>query len=995
MKKLLNFNEIYYFWISRKLKMRELNIKMRFKKLNIISILTIAFFLFSPSASLCQSQLASPSCWLYPNGNYSATRYLSIPSSYQNIDSFIVKWTSPYIAGDVQPFIGNLINNPKIKNEFRWYPNEISAVIGDELIILEATGRKKPNTSLPPYIKGISFLFDTLSPSLGGTANSPLSMGLESIEYMNIKDSLAFAYLASFNHKFDTLSIIKRLAIDLREFTPNLFASVKPILGHQVGSNFNIYATVNMSKPDNSQNTQYFRGLTEFNTGNTIYTFPVPDIGDNINSRVKLAPFVNISQPSLGYINGVAHLLLPCYPDNIQNQVNNRFLNSTQANIPYLFCYRLQSGIEQAFPPINLSFLMLPGDKRPIIKPYFIDATDNGNALPQFILIAEEYSGLDSSNGIAKLHIFDLDGNPITQTNDTNFPSFIGGQNHFWSIAIGNIDGNIRNELLPYYPNNAGKEIVATHSTRDFAYPGNRLMVLRYNPNSLVPKPSPPNTFLKPFDTIATMQINGWVAAVNDIDAAPDGKDEIFIVDGSKLLVLKMRDYSDFEFQIGIPFDTVLVMNFGYEFISNIAIADLEGDGKNDIIVVTWDSLYVIGSEIPGTIKFINPQPIGSVQNYCIGDTINFIWQNILEGTKKVSIYFREYRNGIPENELILIASDIENAGDTIRFNYTLDNRLINKTGRFLIQSKRNLAFQDSTLLISVGKMTLFPQSLPRNTYPANSWVTLQGRTECIDTIYAVYSINRTDWFSLDNQTINLQNGEYRIICQLPCINYRDCLNYKDTTIHLAIIANKSLYREIFPVGSIKLTPALLPLIYYESQTSCPTKTFKWMLPPLSIECDTIEILYSIDGGKSFIMLDKVPSSIGEYKWQVPTNFPTNINLRFCCVNSCLRIDTLLTDYKPSYISIVAPNPFNPTYETLEVVYEVPEEVYATIRIYDAANRLVAEPVSNLPRRPGLAYCDRWNGNTFAGSIASSGIYYLSLELSNGKREIYHIYVRK
>ncbi len=968
--------------------------KMRLNKLNLIRIL-ITLGLLLNFKLMSQSPLASPSCWLFPNGNQSATRYISVPSSRQNIDSFIIKWSSPYIAGDVQPLIGNLINNPKIKNEFRWSPNEIAAIIGDELLILEATGRKKPNTTLPPFIRGISFLFDTLSPMPGAISNFPLSMGLESIEYMNTKDSLAFAYLASFNHKYDTLSIIKRLAIDLREFSPNLFASIKPILGHQVGSNFNIFATVNMSKPDNTPNIPYFRGLTEFNTGNTVYTYPLPDVGDNINSRVRLAPFINISQPSLGYINGTAHLLLPCYPDNIQNQVTNKFQSTTRADIPYLFCYRLQAGIEQVFEPIDLSFLMLPEDRKPLIKPYFIDLTDSDNNSSQFILISEEYTGLENSNGTAKLHIFNLDGNPITQTNNPNFPSFLGGQNHSWSVAIGDIDGKKQNELLPFYPNNTGNEIIVTQSTRDFAFPGNKLMVLRYNPRDTIPKSSPPNTYLKPFDTIATMQINGWVAAVNDIDGAPDGKDEIFIVDGSNLLILRMRDYKDFEFQIGIPFDTVFVIKFDYEFISNIAIADLEGDGKNDIIVVTWDSLYVIGSEIPGTISFIYPQSNYPVLNYCIGDTINLTWKNIIEGNSKISIYFREYQNGLPDDELILIAQDIANLGDTIQFSFIIDERFIDKTGRFLIQSKRNLTFQDSTIIISVGKMFVNPQSLPRSSYPANSWIVLQGKTDCIDSIFAVYSINQLEWFTLDFQTINIQNGNYTIICQLPCIPYKNCLSYNKTTIYLGIIAQKSFLVDTFLTDSIKLTPALLPLVYYESQTSCPSITFKWMLQALASSCDTVEILYSLDGGISYTIIDKIPSSLGEYIWQIPTNLPNEINLRFCCTNSCLQLDTLIKNYKPNYISIVAPNPFNPTNETLEIIYEVPEEVYASIRIYDAANRLIAEPVSNILRKPGLAYCDKWDGNTFAGSIASNGLYYLSLELSNGKREIYHIYVRK
>ncbi len=974
-------------------------IEMRINNLNIITkVLTIfAIALFSSLTASSQTISASPVNWLYPDGNYSATRYISIPSSRQNLDSFIIKWSSPFIAGDVQPLIGNIVNNPKIKSNFRWSPNEIASVIGDELILIEATGRKKKNTALPPFVKGISVLFDTLSPVIGGFTNVPLSMGLETIEFFNDRDSLGFAYLASFNHKFDTLSLLKRLAIDLRDFKPNLFASVKPLFGHQVGAYFSVYSTVNMTTPDTSLNTDYFRGLTAFNTGNTIYTYPLPDVGDNINSRVTLAPFINISQPSFDIVNDIPTLLLPCYPDKHTKEINNRFFIPTRADIPYLFAYNLQSGsISNSFTPIDLTSFLDTSDKRPIIKPYFVDIIDNSTNQSKFILVAEEYIGLDSSRGKPKLHLFSPNGNPITFPRDNISPSILGGLNHLWSVAIGNVDGGLNNELLPYYPNNRGNEIVVTQSSRNFVYPGNKLMVLRYNSGPRIPKPSPPNSRLFPFDTIATMQINGWVAAVNDIDSGADGKDEIFLVNGSTLLVLRMRDYTEFEFQIGIPLDTVFIMKFGNEFISNIAIADLEGDGKSDIIVVTWDSLYVIGSEIPGIIQILSPrQQNPPNQTYCIGDTVDIIWKNLIEGINRISIFFREYINGNPTNNLVAIRQGFINKGDTLGLKYVVDNLLSGKTGRFIIQSLRSNDFQDSSSLLTFNPPTLLPQPLNRSIYPASSWITLQGLAECIESVTAVYSIDGSQWLTLENQSVNFVGNNYTIIGQLPCVIFSDCHNQNEIPILIGIQAEKLPYSNIFNLGTISLTPAILPIVYYENQTSCPSKVFKWLLSPLTITCDTVEILFSIDGGNAYHTLDKVPASAGEYIWQIPTNMPNEVNLRFCCKNTCYRTDTLFIDYKPTYISIVAPNPFNPPFETLEVIYEVPDEVYVTIRIYDAANRLVAEPVSNISRKPGLAYCDRWNGDTFIGTTASNGLYYLSLEMSNGVKEIYHIFIRK
>src|SRR5690606_28991691 len=115
--------------------------------------------------------------------------------------------------------------------------------------------------------------------------------------------------------------------------------------------------------------------------------------------------------------------------------------------------------------------------------------------------------------------------------------------NHYWSVAVGNVDGISSNEELPYYPNNPGREIIVTQSSRDFAVANSRISVLKYIGNESIPKTSPPNRFLSPFDTICTQRINGWIAAVNDLDGASDQKDEILVVNNSQIMLLQLRDY--------------------------------------------------------------------------------------------------------------------------------------------------------------------------------------------------------------------------------------------------------------------------------------------------------------------------------------------------------------------------------------------------------------------------------------------------------------------
>lgn len=102
----------------------------------------------------------------------------------------------------------------------------------------------------------------------------------------------------------------------------------------------------------------------------------------------------------------------------------------------------------------------------------------------------------------------------------------------------------------------------------------------------------------------------------------------------------------------------------------------------------------------------------------------------------------------------------------------------------------------------------------------------------------------------------------------------------------------------------------------------------------------------------------------------MPLNLPDEIIARYCCANACVRTDTILRDFLSTYINVIAPNPFNSNIERLEVTYNVPDEVYVTIKIIDVADRLVAEPVHSIKRSPGIAYCEYWTAFATMAHIA-------------------------
>ncbi len=981
-------------------------------KINIIILLII----FSLSA---YSQVASPSNWMYPDGNLNATLYNKVPSSPQMIDSFSVKWTTPYISGDVKPLIGNIVTTSPLLN-FGFEPNEIVAVMGDEIVLISGTGSLLKKSKFPNYVSGIksiSSLIDTNTSNVDLATTGSVIMGLEGIEEFNplSKDSLAFSYLFGYNSTLDSIAPLKRLAINLRPFSPNIFASIKPIFGKRINNRLMIYATVNMTLPKITDpfavEPPYFRGLTEFYDIDNMGEFPLPDMKDDINNRVLLGPEVNLGQPSIysrGSSNGT--ILLPIYPTTkdvnpnfeffqISSLVNGDYID-TYADIPILTGFDFEgTNFRQTFVPYEIS---LTNSNRPQIRPYYLDIIDNGTQEQGFILVSEEYSGIDGSNGVSKLHIHDLAGNPLTDydiTSDTN-PSFVGDTNHYWSIAVGDLDGKSSNSWLPYYPNNNGKEIIATQSSRDFAYPGSKLFVLRYNTGPEIEKPSPNGDFLFPLDTICSQRINGWVAAVNDIDNSGDGKDEIFLVDGSKLMIIRMRDYSDKRFRLGYPFDTLYVKEFFNQQISSVAIADLEGDGRNDIVVTTDDSTYVIGSIIPNTLSIVYPNKnIGNIVEYCVTDTLGLTWVNTIYSQDKVDIMF-QYYNG-PNLDTIYIGKGISNNRDTIRYNIIVDSVLAGLEGRLIVSgSSKPYLLSDYSEIVRFNIPKIDESSVVFDKYfyyPGNN-IVAQANVLCADSVYLEMQLDSLNWVvvGVDSSTIdNLVD----IVGNIPCItDFFECnLPNSDTTINFRLISNKGLVSDTSSNYGIVLKPLSFPIRIDTTDKADPTVYFNWDINSIDSTLLDKDLLISVssDSGSTFTPIVNALITDEKASWNVPTNVLDTLMFRICITGTCVRIDTILYGIKPIYIDIVAPNPFNPDIESLQIVYQVPEDTRVTIRVVDQNNRIIADVINSQDRKKGIVYSDYWDGRRSDGATSAIGMYYILLEFSNGKKEIYPVYIRK
>lgn len=966
-------------------------------------------FLLIRGAVFAQSNPASPANRLFPNGNPEGTRYQPVRSAEQNIDSFQVKWSSPHISGDVKPLIGNLINDGKLFSDFNWAGNEIAAIIGGKYVIIDSKGKAVMRGTPPNYVKRLSCLIDTSAESLR-LSTGPLVMGLETVEYRNIDDTLGFAYVAGFDPVADSVGVVSRLTINLRDYDPNIFASVKPLYGRRQGGDFIIYATVNMSDPEAPDPfpvlPPYFRGFTQFIGEGFVRQYPFKDLGDDINTRFTLGPDVSFSQPSIS-LHGEDKIaaVLPCWPSpNIDVLIENDLtVTNTFADLPYLTGLDLSNRALQAdFEPVDLDadLLIPPTNTRPRIRPYYLHLDDAASDDSIFVLVCEEYTGLDGSDGTARLHLYDSQGAKISSPGNAANPPIVGGQNHVWSVAVGNVDGaQALNDYPPLFPNNPGKEIIVTQSSREFLYAGSKLMILRYYSGASIEKPSPPNTFLNPLDTIVTHEINGWVAAVNDLDAEPDLKDEIVLVNGSNLKILRLRNYRDVNFRLGMPFDTLYSRDFNRQTISDVAIADIEGDGLNDLIVTTFDSLYVLGSPIVNTLDVFDPvEYFDPREEFCSGDSIFIKWKNIVKGDNFVNVKYRLYDAADnPLDSIITIELEVPNDLDTVVYAYEADSLVLGTRGKFIVESatQPDIIF-DTTAVLVFGIPTITPDTLTNFEYFVGEEFLVEGTTLCVDSTALEFAFNTDSVWTRQVTEAVEPDGSFSVSAALPCAPYFNCIGFDaDSLLLTRSIGFRGIYADTSDVVPILLRPLRFGVEWDTCTTDCPTRTFTWDPLEFDYACDTVSFSVSVDDGLSFVLIDRIAGFDGEYTWRIPRELPDTVVLRFCCEESCIRIDTALSPTQPEYLQIVSPNPFNPYYETLEIVYAVPRPTSVTIRIYDQNNKLVAEPLKDAPRRDGVNYCDRWDGRIWDGSPAANGIYYLRLDMSDGVTEVYPVFIAK
>ncbi len=936
------------------------------------------------------AQPAAPAQWQFPNGSSTALPVQAHTSAPQNLGTLTLKWRSTAIAGDVQPVIADIVPNPLLGNQFRYAPLEISAVVGGKIATITATGTALPPSVLPPFAHAISFVADSalLPPSL--RARVPSLLFLQTAESSVQRDSFAVAYIAAYDTTSDSVALVARLTYDLRPYAPNLFAWVRPIMATSSGADLAVYSVLGTTSPRRTSSgtpLPYLRGVTTSRVLPSLLgtTFPLPDVGDNIGERLTVAPHVGISQPSIAAASPTAWVCtLPCTPSDDDTTIASPYGSQTQGQRAYLLAALMSAGfLGERFPAIELDTFLSAPTTRPVVTPYLVELRDGGRD-QLYILLAESYRGRDGSFGRAQLHLFASDGTPLTQPSNPLNPPFRGKDNSGWSLGVGDLDGTATNELLPYFPNNAGNEIVLTESSRQHAVPMSRLMVLRYRSGAPVPKPSPAGATLAPLDTIATFPITGWLAAVADLDSASDGKAEVLLADGSDLLVLRLRNYSDPLFRSGAPFDTAFVWNAPGEEITNVTVADIDGDARLDVVVTTTGATYALGNLPPAPVRVLAPSDSTTV-TFCVRDTIQVRWRYLYAGDHRVSVAFES-----AAGNRRFFARDTLVRGDTITFSIPA-SALRDQTGRFHIWLSLDSTLRDSSGVISVtsGRVELDTASIPVRAR-AGSRLLVSGRAECLDSVDVHGSFDGGRTWQPITATSTIAAGAFAAMVDIPCIPFPP-LGSADTVLLLTAVGTSTADTTWSDTIALRIEPVSVPLVIGAVSPSFCCQ-YQLSIPAGGAMCPQAAVYVQYAPSEGWTLLDSAVADTITVRGREGSS--DTLRIRWACLRTCLRTDTVIVQDTLRLITAIAPNPVLRGQEMCRILTTPRSDAAVTIRIFDASDRVVRTLVSGEHRRARQMYCDVWDCRSDSGELVPPGMYYVLARSTDGWESFEAVYVR-
>ncbi len=173
------------------------------------------------------------------------------------------------------------------------------------------------------------------------------------------------------------------------------------------------------------------------------------------------------------------------------------------------------------------------------------------------------------------------------------------------------------------------------------------------------------------------------------------------------------------------------------------------------------------------------------------------------------------------------------------------------------------------------------------------------------------------------------------------------------------------------------------------------TQSVRWTASDATSGLASVALLYSTDGGASFLPLANVVTTDVSYDWTIPAAASADARLKVVALDLAGNAASDTSDATFEIVAATAvandrppvtahallnnvPNPFNPR---TTIAYALPALAHVTLRIFDVQGRQVRVLVDGL--RDGPAWHEAvWDALDDSGLPAASGVYFYRLETS-------------
>ena len=937
---------------------------------------------------LAPSQLAAQqtptSRWWYPLGSPEATRRNDVPTTNQSASDLVIKWRTSALRGARTLLVGALStpsDSPEqqivgmrqgfdtitILDQYGFVDTSFSAVARERsethAVALTGLFNASAGSVIPegrPGIIGVALEREVLS----STENSLQAYGLLLRPDGSVRTRLG-------------LSSSEAEQIRLNTRSSNRFTTIYPAALFTPPGRDSAVAFALLSQDQFYRDSTTSPGDVWLN-GLRTYRIP-PGLAGHmgpVGTPFRIAPRTWGSQPAMTYMSGpAAHLLSLAteayqFSDTVRSPLQAEASRTHEASAMHL---QISDG---SLTVRGVSEHVSSGTRasRSLFSTITIDRTTGAENL--FLRFAwdlrESRTGVGPRLWLTNVNESRPQGNVIAPD---SLPY------NGYNLLVADLDGTQPGapETDPLLVNNPGNEIILSRTSEGSEQI--QVMIYRYNDRFPIGTQS--------LGTFTQQRIRGRLVAAGDLVADAEQRWELIQLDRDSLRVLQFRSYVN-EGDLIAPFNPELaeplavIASFGLgDTVLNAVIADVEGDGENDIIASTPSGTFLIGRQVTPAFAW-TLEPIGV--RLCPTDTIEISWRRRTVGSEggiRVTLIGPDGSIGITSPS-VLTGNRLYASPRDLNMTKPGEYRLVVSDALYPYLSDTSNPFVYVAPQLDALRFETSGEVLPGTELLDTIAV------RCVDEVRLEASSDGTTW-----RGVSIEEGEItplpgtdsaRVRVVLPCPDVAECGEVQGAaSIRYRLVS----LGDTVSVDAIPLAVELIDLAIGSGDTG-RSRTHEIVWDTSGVTCELLSFtLIAADGTP--IDIGNVDAVEGSFTLEIPEELSDSVWLCVGCADptGCSRGMIAIELPETPEGDYIAPNPFSPTRRSpgengATIAFSVDEPTRVTIRIIDAGRSTLRQIVQEMPVESGR-HSVIWDGKADDGGILANGTYFCVISFTTGE----------